>query len=87
MDEMRAKGEEVPADPFDSNCITPGTSFMHRLGKHLRFFIRKKMSEDPLWQTPNVVFSGEGLAHALHDNQAACCCTSSRYTVRAEGWL
>ncbi len=29
------QGEEVPDDPFDSNCITPGTAFMHRLGKHL----------------------------------------------------
>lgn len=31
---------------------------MARLGKHLRFFIRRKMAEDPLWQKPNVVFSG-----------------------------
>ncbi len=55
---MRAKGEPVPSDPFDSNCITPGTPFMDRLGKHLRFFIRKKKAEDPLWQAPAVVFSG-----------------------------
>ncbi len=55
---MRRKGEAVPAEPFDSNCITPGTEFMARLGKHLRFFIRRKMAEDPLWQKPNVVFSG-----------------------------
>ncbi|GLI61583.1 hypothetical protein VaNZ11_003999 [Volvox africanus] len=57
-EEQRRKGEAVPADPFDSNCITPGTEFMARLGKHLRFFIRRKMSEDPLWQKPTVVFSG-----------------------------
>lgn len=31
---------------------------MARLGTHLRFFIRKKMSEDSVWQQPNVVFSG-----------------------------
>jgi 5'-3' exoribonuclease 1 len=31
---------------------------MARLGKHLRFFIRRKMAEDPVWQTPLVVFSG-----------------------------
>lgn len=55
---MRHKGEEVPADPFDSNCITPGTGFMDRLGHHLRFFIRRKKAEDPLWQAPVVVFSG-----------------------------
>eukprot|EP00955_Chlamydomonas_euryale_P005229 56039-Chlamydomonas_euryale.AAC.1 len=58
LDEMRRKGEPVPSDPFDSNCITPGTPFMDRLGKHLRFFVRKKKSEDPLWQSPVVVFSG-----------------------------
>ena len=46
-------------DRFDSNCITPGTAFMARLGAHLRFFIRKKMAEDPVWQRPRVVFSGE----------------------------
>jgi 5'-3' exoribonuclease 1 len=41
MAEMRRKGEQVPENPFDSNCITPGTPFMDRLGKHLRFFIRR----------------------------------------------
>jgi XRN 5'-3' exonuclease N-terminus len=53
------RGEDVPADAFDSNCITPGTAFMDRLGAHLRFFIRKKMEEDPVWQRPRVIFSGE----------------------------
>ena len=46
-------------DRFDSNCITPGTAFMGRLGAHLRFFIRKKMAEDPVWQQPRVIFSGK----------------------------
>ena len=57
--EKVSKGEE-PARPdgFDSNCITPGTPFMQRLGEHLRFFIRKKISEDPAWQVPVIVFSG-----------------------------
>jgi 5'-3' exoribonuclease 1 len=60
-DEQIRKGEAVDPDPFDSNCITPGTAFMARLGKHLKFFIRKKMAEDVTWQTPAVVFSGERL--------------------------
>ena len=106
LEDMRRKGEDVPADPFDSNCITPGTGFMDRLGKHLRFFIRRqgggeggglgkhlrffirvvsthppisytfllppwlscplppslhrrKKAEDPLWQAPTIIFSGE----------------------------
>lgn len=56
--EILAKGQELPALSFDSNCITPGTVFMDELGRHLRFFIRKKIAEDPLWQTPFVIFSG-----------------------------
>lgn len=43
---------------FDSNCITPGTEFMEIVGKHLRWFIRKKMKEDDLWKNLQVVFSG-----------------------------
>ena len=58
----QAQGEELSAEPFDSNCITPGTAFMQRLGAHLRFFIRKKLASDAVWQKPEVVFSGEGHA-------------------------
>ncbi|KDD72803.1 XRN 5'-3' exonuclease, partial [Helicosporidium sp. ATCC 50920] len=43
---------------FDSNCITPGTSFMARLSAHVKFFIRKRMAEDPVWRRPTIVFSG-----------------------------
>lgn len=43
---------------FDSNCITPGTPFMERLSRHLKFFIRKKIAEDPAWQGPKIIFSG-----------------------------
>ena len=45
-------------EPFDSNCITPGTPFMERLAGHLRFFVRHKIADDPLWQVPTIVFSG-----------------------------
>ena len=57
-DEKRRKGEAVDPNAFDSNCITPGTPFMDRLGTNLRFFIRKKKAEDPLWQGPTIIFSG-----------------------------
>ena len=53
------KGEVVNADSFDSNCITPGTPFMARLGAHLRYFVRKKIAEDPAWQRPHIIFSGK----------------------------
>lgn len=53
------EGQELPKeDPFDSNCITPGTDFMARLSKQLRYFINKKVSEDKEWQGCEIVLSG-----------------------------
>lgn len=50
---------------FDSNCITPGTEFMHKVDQLIEYFIRKKVSEDPLWRNTMVLYSshsdpGEG---------------------------
>jgi len=57
---LREDPEATPlGESFDSNCITPGTPFMGRLAAHLRFFFRKKMSEDPTWQKPLIIFSGD----------------------------
>ncbi|GAM83983.1 hypothetical protein ANO11243_019730 [Dothideomycetidae sp. 11243] len=54
-----AEGKEMPKeDPFDSNCITPGTEFMARLTQQLKYFISKKVSEDYDWQGVEVVLSG-----------------------------
>jgi 5'-3' exoribonuclease 1 len=48
---------------FDSNCITPGTEFMFRLGIAFRRWIAYKMETDPFWQNgAEVVFSGPGIA-------------------------
>ena len=53
------RGEPPPeGDPFDSNCITPGTEFMARLSMHLQFFIRKQQTYDPAWQRMTVILSG-----------------------------
>ena len=53
------RGEPTPAgEPFDSNCITPGTAFMARLSEHLQFFIRKQQTHDPAWQRMTVLLSG-----------------------------
>lgn len=55
----RDAGENVDLDNlFDSNCITPGTEFMEQVGLHLKWFIRKKIKEDPIWQNLEIVFSG-----------------------------
>lgn len=44
---------------FDSNCITPGTAFMHRLSQAFREWIDFKIRHDRAWQTGcKVVFSG-----------------------------
>ncbi|KAF7721539.1 hypothetical protein EC973_004513 [Apophysomyces ossiformis] len=52
-------GEELPEeDPFDSNCITPGTEFMKKLTLQLRYFINKKVSEDVNWRNVKIVLSG-----------------------------
>lgn len=53
------EGQEMPTeDPFDSNCITPGTEFMAKLTQQLKYFISKKVSEDTDWQGVEVVLSG-----------------------------
>ena len=58
-EEAARKGEPEPSgEPFDSNCITPGTPFMARLSEHLRFYVLKKQTEDPLWQRTTVILSG-----------------------------
>ena len=44
---------------FDSNCITPGTKFMDYLSKYIDWYIRKAVSENPLWRDIDVVFSDE----------------------------
>jgi 5'-3' exoribonuclease 1 len=53
------RGEEIDESTmFDSNCITPGTEFMEVIDKHLRYFIRKKIKEDPVWRNLEVIYSG-----------------------------
>jgi 5'-3' exonuclease len=44
---------------FDSNQITPGTKFMDNLSKYIDWYIRKQISENPLWQNIEVIFSNE----------------------------
>nr|ODO02291.1 5'-3' exoribonuclease 1 [Cryptococcus depauperatus CBS 7855] len=52
-------GEKLPEEKaFDSNAITPGTPFMAKLSQHLKYYIRKRISEDADWQGIKVIFSG-----------------------------
>ncbi|GKY99557.1 hypothetical protein MPSEU_000910000 [Mayamaea pseudoterrestris] len=50
---------------WDSNVITPGTKFMTKLSDYLRFYIRKRLQEDPSWKHLIIIWSdasipGEG---------------------------
>ena len=61
---------EKKKERFDSNCITPGTPFMHRLSECLRYYVVDKMNNDAGWKNVKVILSdasipGEG-EHKVH---------------------
>lgn len=59
MKKALANGEPIPKEElFDTNSITPGTEFMHKLTKNLKFFIHQKITNDSRWQDVEVIFSG-----------------------------
>lgn len=45
-------------EPFDSNCITPGTQFMAELTEALAYFVHKRVTEDAAWRSCEVILSG-----------------------------
>ena len=51
--------DEEEFQRFDSNCLTPGTKFMDYLTKYIDWYIRKSISENPLWRNIEIVFSNE----------------------------
>ena len=54
-----AKDVENKKQLFDSNCITPGTEFMARVGRRLEKFVRSRVaSNGTVWGGLEVVFSG-----------------------------
>ena len=39
--------EEKPGNGFDSNCITPGTEFMHKVARTLTKYAVERLASDP----------------------------------------
>ncbi|PVV02429.1 hypothetical protein BB560_003119, partial [Smittium megazygosporum] len=58
MESATFGSDPAAEQPFDSNCITPGTEFMEKLDQCLVYFINKKITEDKDWQDVKVIYSG-----------------------------
>ncbi|KAF0558401.1 5-3 exoribonuclease 1 [Gigaspora margarita] len=43
---------------FDSNSVTPGTSFMENLSTHFKEFIHNKIKNDKVWKSVKIIYSG-----------------------------
>ncbi len=54
---LNKEGKGV-ADLFNSDCISPGTTFMHGLNEAFDLFFAAKINSDPLWKDLKVIFSG-----------------------------
>mmetsp|Transcript_45135 Transcript_45135/g.79428 ORF Transcript_45135/g.79428 Transcript_45135/m.79428 type:complete len:945 (-) Transcript_45135:56-2890(-) len=52
--DWEAEGRQLPnrklGKPFDSNVITPGTNFLHKMSEAIRYYIHDRTTNDPLWQ-------------------------------------
>jgi 5'-3' exonuclease len=54
-----SKEEDIDLEVFNSNCISPGTKFMHDLNQYLHWYIQSQISMNPEWGDLEVIFSNE----------------------------
>ena len=70
MEEFRKQGVRLPEKPagsaWDSNIITPGTAFMHRLSVALQYYVHLRLNNDAGWRGVTV--------------RPACACYRSAYS-------
>jgi 5'-3' exoribonuclease 2 len=57
-EEYEKQGIKIPkkekSEIADSNTITPGTPFMHRLSIALQYYVHKRLNGDPGWKNVEV---------------------------------